>query len=67
MYRESKKWYIEYRDATDAVRRVPSYVDKAATSQKAAELEREAAQEQSGLIDGFAAHRRRPSAEHVAD
>ena len=67
VYRESKKWYIEFRDASDQLRRVPGFTDKAATEQRAAELERETAREQSGLIDRFAAHRRRALVEHLAD
>jgi integrase len=41
--------------------RVPGCTDKAA------ELERDAAREQSGLIDRFAEHRRRPLSEHLGD
>lgn len=63
----SRKWYIEFRDAEGIRRRVPGYTDKPATQQLAAELERRAAQEQSGLVDRFAEHRKRPLTEHVDD
>lgn len=65
--RESRKWYVEYRDADGRVRRTPGYVDKAATQQLAAELERNAERQRSGLVDRHADHRKRPLAEHVAD
>ena len=63
----ARKWYIEYRDGDGIQRRVPGYVDKAATRQKAAELEREAERRESGLVDRYAEHRKRPLAEHVAE
>ena len=67
IYKESRRWYVEYRDAQGIRRRVPGYADKQATQQLAAELERQAAREQSGLIDRFAVHRKRPLIEHVSD
>ncbi len=48
---ESRKWYIQYRDATGCWQRVPGYADKEATAQLAAELERKAERRQSGLGD----------------
>ncbi len=48
-------------------RRVPGYADKQATQQLAAELERQAAREQTGLVDKYVEHRKRPLAEHVDD
>ena len=65
--RQSAKWYVEYRDAQGIRRRVPGYTDKSATQQLASELERFAAREQSGLVDRFAIHRKRPLSEHLAD
>jgi integrase len=65
--RQSAKWYVEYRDAQGIRRRVPGYTDKAATQQLASELERQAAREQSGLVDRYAAPRKRPLSEHIAD
>ena len=37
---ESRKWYVEHRDADGIVRRVPGFTDKKATEQLAARLER---------------------------
>ncbi len=65
--RKSKKWYVEFVDAAGIRRRVPGYADKQATQQLASELERRAAREQSGLVDRFAEHRKRPLSEHVDD
>jgi len=62
---ESKKWYIEYRDADGIVRRVAGFSDKKATEQRAAELEREAAQRETGLIDRHAEHRQCPLEKHL--
>ena len=67
MKRQSRKWYVEYRDAQGIRRRVPGYTDKPATQQLASELERQAAREQAGLVDRFANHCKRPPAEHVDD
>ena len=63
----SRKWYVEYRDGQGVRRRVPGYTDKSATQQLAAQLERRAAQEQSGLVDRYGDHRKRPLSEHLAD
>ena len=65
--RKTRKWYIEYRDADGVNKRVPGFYDKKVTEQKAAELERYAERRQSGLIDGFAEHRKRPISEHIGD
>ena len=64
---ESRKWYVEYRDADGIVRRVPGFADKKATEQLAARLEREAAQRKTGLIDRHAEHRKRPLSEHLEE
>ncbi len=65
--RQSRKWYVEYRDADGVRRRVPAYADKAATRQYAAQLEREAEQRKAGLVDKYTEHRKRPLTQHVDD
>jgi hypothetical protein len=40
---ENRKWYVEYRDASGVVRKVPGFADKKATEQLAADLEKKAA------------------------
>ena len=58
-------WYIKYRDGDGIVRKVKGFTDKAATLQRAAELERKAQLKQAGLSDPFEAHKTRPLAEHL--
>jgi len=65
--RQARKWYVEYRDADGIVRRAPGYVDKAATQQLAARLEREAGRRKEGLGDRYDEHHKRPLREHVED
>lgn len=65
--RESKKWYVEYKDENGKTRRVPGYTDKRATEQLGARLEREAAQRAEGLLGPADGHARRPLSEHVED
>jgi integrase len=64
---ESRKWYVEYRDAADVLRKVPGYTDKQATEQLATELERRAAREAVGMTDPFEVHRKRLLADHLGD
>ena len=65
--RESKCWYIEYRNKDGTTKRVRGYADKAATRQKAAQLERQAERCQAGLTDKYAEHKKRPLLEHLED
>jgi site-specific recombinase XerD len=50
---ESRKWYIQYKDSEGVWNRVPGFTDKDATAQRAAELERNAERQESGLADSF--------------
>ncbi len=61
------KWYVSYQDADGIRRKVQGYADKSATEQFAAELDRKAAREATGLIDHFADDRKRPLSEHLKD
>jgi hypothetical protein len=63
--KRTRKWYIEYRDANGDVKRVPGFVDKIATEQHAAELERCAERERVGIVEVPIAHLRAPVSEHV--
>ena len=49
--KSSKGWYVEFRDAQGVVKRVPGYSDRRATEQLAAQLEREVARGEVGLVD----------------
>src|SRR4051794_23725485 len=62
----SAKWYAQFVDADGKRRRIPLFVDKGASLQRLAELEREAARGRAGLVDPYARHRETPLAEHVA-
>jgi excisionase family DNA binding protein len=64
---ESGKWYIEYRDGTGQLKRVPGFTDKGATLQLAAKLEKQVARDEMGLIDPFETQRKRPLADHLTD
>ena len=50
---ESRKWYVQYRDSEGAWKRMPGFTDKEATAQLAAELQRKAERQESGLADSF--------------
>ncbi|MCO6438532.1 MAG: site-specific integrase [Phycisphaerae bacterium] len=62
---QTKKWYIEYRDAQRVVRRVPGFVDKRATEQRAAELERQAERERVGIVEVPIRHLQASLQEHI--
>ncbi|MEE8170594.1 MAG: tyrosine-type recombinase/integrase [Phycisphaerae bacterium] len=64
---KGRKWVIEYIDGDGIRRKKTGYVDKIATAQLAAQLERDAARKKTGLIDRFAEHRERPLAAHARD
>jgi hypothetical protein len=61
----SRKWYGEYKDADGVERRVPLFTDKTASEQELARLVRAAELGKAGVVDPFAAHRKRPLAEHL--
>jgi integrase len=65
--RQSRKWWVKYRDADGVVRRKSGFTDKAATVQLARNLERQVARQAVGLVDEFAEHRQKPLADHLAD
>jgi len=65
--RKSRKWYIEYRDASGLLRRVPGHADKLATQAKAAAVEKRAARLQEGVIDPTDEQARRSLADHLAE
>ena len=64
---ESRKWYVEYKDANGRVRRKAGYTDRKATEQLAAELERTAEHVRSGYRPKEHEHLARPLSEHLAD
>ena len=62
----SPKWYIEYRDHAGKLRRLAGFLDKRATEQEAARLEREAEQIRAGLLPAQTPHLARSITEHIA-
>jgi len=65
--KQSKYWYIDYKTADGTRKRVKAFKDKAATIQRAAQLERESELAQAGIIDKYKEHRKKPLAEHLND
>ena len=65
--KQSRCWYVKYRDADGIERRVRGYPDKEATRQLAARMEEEAALADEGIVDRYKGHRLRPLTEHLED
>ena len=65
--KQSKCWYVKYRDADGIEQRVKGYPDKEATRQMAARLEKEVALAQEGVVDRYKEHRTRPLTEHLEE
>ena len=63
--KQSKCWYVKYRDKDGIEHRVKGFKDKTATQQLAAQLEREAELGEVGIVDRYKEHRTRPLAEHL--
>ncbi len=64
--RKAKKWYGQYRDADNILRRVPLSPNKTAAQQMLNELVQRAELGQAGIRDYFEEHRKTPLAEHLA-
>ena len=62
---ESRKWYVQYKDSEGAWKRVAGYTDKEATAQLAANLERSAERQESGLADTFKKGKEKSLKAHV--
>jgi len=65
--KQSKCWYVKYRDADGIEQRVKGYPDKDATRQMAARLAKETALAEEGVVDRYKAHRTRPLREHIEE
>jgi len=65
--KQSKSWYVKYRDADGIELRVKGYPDKEATRQMAARLEKESALAQEGVVDRYKEHRARRLSDHLED
>ena len=67
IYVESRKWAIEYVDASRRKRTIAGYTDKIATKQLAAEIERRIARQREGIFDVDFDHGGRPVTKHILD
>ncbi len=65
--KQSKCWYLDFKDSDGTRKRVKGFKDKSATQQLAAKLEHEAELAEKGMGDKFAEHRKRPLSEHLED
>ncbi len=65
--KQSKCWYVDYKTSEGTRKRVKGFKDKAATTQLAAQLEKEAEQAQIGIVDKYKDHRSKPLLEHLED
>jgi integrase len=65
--KQTKCWYIDYKTADGTRKRVKGFKDKAATTQLAAKLEKEAEQAEIGIVDKYKEHRNKPLLEHLED
>ncbi|MHC4205117.1 MAG: hypothetical protein ACYSTT_10740 [Planctomycetota bacterium] len=54
--KQSKSWYVKYRDAEGIVRRVRGYKDKTATLHLAAKLEKEAELANAEIVYRYKEH-----------
>jgi integrase len=63
---ESRKWYFQFKDTTGVWKRVPGFTDKEATAQLAAEMERNAERQESGLADTFKKGKTQTLESHLA-
>jgi integrase len=65
--RETSHWYIQYIDENGKQRKVRGFLDKKATEQKCAEMERNIEYIKSGLRPREYEHLQRPLKEHLLD
>ncbi len=66
VYIESRKWAIDYSDATGRRRTVGGYTDKTATLQKAAAIEKAVARQKEGITGVDVQHAETAVAKHIA-
>lgn len=65
--RESKKWYVSFKNAAGEWVREPAYTDKQASLHMLTRREKEVAMQREGFDDAMTAELARPIAEHLAD
>lgn len=65
--RESRKYYIEFRDEHGKKRRKAVSTDKSVATRKLAQVERDVDRRRNGEVDPYETYRRQPIAEHLQD
>ncbi|MHC4402075.1 MAG: tyrosine-type recombinase/integrase, partial [Planctomycetota bacterium] len=64
---ETAEWYVRYKDADGEWQEEKGYTDREATEALAAKIRKREERRQSGLVDRYEAHHKRPLAEHLTD
>jgi len=65
--RQSLKYYTRLRDANGVKRTIPLFIDKTASQQQAAQLQKEIELTSAELVDKYREHRQKPLSEHLAE
>ena len=65
--KQSLKYYTRLTDADGIKRTIPLFLDKTASQQKAAQLQKEIELARAGVIDRYKEHRKKPLVEHIED
>lgn len=64
---ESKKWWVQYRDAQGTLKRVPLATNKNVAQQMLAEITAKIEREKAGIIDPTVEEMKRPIEKHLVD
>ena len=65
--KQSQKWYTRLTDADGIKRTIPLFLDKTASQQRAAQLQKDIELARAGVVDRYKEHRIRPLIEHLED
>ena len=65
--KQSLKYYTRLTDADGIKRTIPLFLDKTASPQRAAQLQKEIELAKAGVVDRYKEHRKRPLSEHLED
>lgn len=65
--KQSQKYHTRLTDADGIKRTIPLFMDKTASQQQAAQLQKEIELTRAGVVDRFKEHRQRPLSEHLEE
>ena len=65
--KQSQKYYTRLTDADGIKRTIPLFMDKIASQQRAAQLQKEIELARAGVVDRYKEHRKRPLAKHLEE